>query len=73
MGKPSLVQFTLYKQWMWAKDVALSGFPVGACAPPDFVRNEPTVTGDHKSLGHLKMGMYLGIRKHRSTLGIVVN
>eukprot|EP00959_Pyramimonas_sp_CCMP1952_P307249 6430855-Pyramimonas_sp.AAC.1 len=45
MGTPSLVQLTLYKQWMWAKDVALSCFPVELDASPDFVQNEPSVTG----------------------------
>eukprot|EP00959_Pyramimonas_sp_CCMP1952_P073490 1536134-Pyramimonas_sp.AAC.1 len=51
MGKPSLVQLTLYKQWMWAKDVALSCFPVELDASPDFAQNEPSVTGGSQELG----------------------
>ena len=56
MGKPSLVQLTLYKQWMWAKDVAMSVFPVGAQPLPNFVQDEPCVTGGSQSFVDLEAG-----------------
>ena len=56
MGKPSLVQLTLYKQWMWAKDVAMTCFPVGTAASHTFVQEEPCVVGGSQSFVNSEAG-----------------